>query len=513
MINIPITFINQPTRDFYECEARHACISGGFGSGKTVVACNKALTLLTQFDNYRMLFGRLTYKDLKQTTMKTFYKLCPRELYDVKNNGRRSDIEGVCRFINGSEILFVHLDEFDEKTLRGIELNAAFLDQAEELSEGIIDTLGTRLGRWDKARPNKSLLRSVPDWPRDEQNRFKIPAYLMLAVNPEDETHHIYRKYHPDSLEHQNNYPDYAYFEVSSADNPFLDKETLKVMMSRDPQWVKRFVHGQWGISEASVHHVLPESIIDPPKEWIENLLKNAMLYRTYDHGESSAACMLWWASYKGSYYCYREYYQEGTLISEHRKNMAYLSGDEVYVYSLADPEIFRIKSQKNGNFWCTADEYTDRQIPAAPINFQPADNNELTTRNRINEYLRYNTDCTHPLTNESPAPKIYFIERNEAEHNYGCFHAIQQLRSQRRLRLGTMNGRDIYGEERDGKIVDHAYDPIRYFVASHAQFPGKRRVVPKENSFFGAQKRLKALKVSGKYTQFGDFIPRGLRQ
>lgn len=510
MIEIPINFINQETRDFYECEARHSCISGGFGSGKTVVACNKALTLLTQFNNYRVLFGRLTYKDLKQTTMKTFYKLCPEKLYDSKRGGRRSDIEGVCRLINGSEILFVHLDEFDEKTLRGIELNSAFLDQAEELQEGIVDVLATRLGRWDKAIPNVDLQRRV-NWPRDEQNRYKIPAYLMLAVNPEDETHWIYRKYHPDSIEHQQQYQDYAYFEVSSEDNPFLDRETLKVMLSRDPQWVKRFVKGQWGISEASIHHLLPDSIINPSKEFIETMVRNGLLFRTYDHGESSPACMLWWASYKGVYIGYREYYEANKLISDHRRDISYLSDDEDYVYSLADPEIFKIKSQKNGNFWCTADEYTDQNIPASPIPFAPADNNELATRNRINEYLRLRDDCVHPLTGEKPAPKLYFIARNESEHNFGCFHAIQQLRSQRRLKLGTMNGRDIYGEERDDRITDHAYDPTRYFVASHATFssPPKRKI--KENSFLGAQRRIKALKISGIARKYGSFMPRGV--
>jgi len=246
MIEIPINFINQVTRDFYECEARHSCICGGFGSGKTVVACNKALTLLTQFNNYRMIFGRLTYSDLKKTTMSTFYKTCPKELYDIKQGGRRSDIEGHLRLINGSEIAFVHLDLMDEKTMRGIEANSAFIDQAEEISEGMLDTLSTRLGRWDKASPNQSLLQKIPDWPRDEFNRFIVPTYLMLAVNPEDELHHIYRKYHPDSLDHRNNYKDYAYFEVSSTDNPYLNPETLRVMMSRDPQWVKRFVHGEW---------------------------------------------------------------------------------------------------------------------------------------------------------------------------------------------------------------------------------------------------------------------------
>ena len=506
-MNIPITFINEPTKNFYEYPGRHSVICGGFGSGKTFVMCNKALTLMTQFDNYRILFGRYRYKTLRETTMRTFFKICPPALYEPKRGGRRSDIDGRCTLINGSEALFVHLDEFDEDLLRGIELNSACLDQAEELGEGIVDVLDTRLGRWDVAKPGADLLKANPNWKKNEIGRYKIPAYMMLTCNPEDETHWIWRKYHPDSLEHKNHYPGYKYFEVSTLDNPHLPAETVKVMLSRDPSWVERFVKGQWGISESSVHRVTSESIIKPDPAWLENLLRKSVLIRSFDHGDSAPSACLWWASFGGQYFCYREYYEANISISEHRANIASLSGDEAYSYSIADPSIFKIAQKSNGGHWSVADEYCDSALNAPAIHFTPGDNNELATRNRINEYLKLDFDLKHPITGLSPAPRIYYIEKC-GEFPMGCEKVLIETRAQKRVKLGSINGRDIYGEERQKGISDHAYDASRYYIASHAGFKADVRARPPTGSFLSVQKRLKALKKSGVYNRMG-FTPR----
>lgn len=508
-ITVPIKFINEPTKEFYECTARHSCICGGFGSGKTYIGAYKALTFLTSYSYFRLLVARFTYKKLKETTMKTFYKLCPPELYDSKRGGRRNDYDGYLRLINGSEVLFVHLDEFNEELLRGIELNAALLDQAEELPEGIVDVLDTRLGRWDRAVPNPQLLKANPDWPRDDLGRYRIPAYLMMTCNPEFETHWIWRKFHPDSPEHKQRYQNYAYFEVSSEDNKYLDPETLAVMKSRDPAWVRRFVKGLWGISEAQIHRLLPESLIDPSKEWLDNFIKKATLVRALDHGDSNPTCCLWFAAKDGIYIAYREYYRPNALVSEHRRAIHDLSEGESYSYSVADPQIFKPTQQKYGGFWCVADEYTDPTLGSPPLHFTPADNNEFATRNRINEYLRLHRDCTHPISGLSPAPKLYIVERNPEKHNYGCAELQRQIKMQRRLKLATMDGKDVYGDERDDKIEDHAYDPFRYYVASHGGFPSQRFQRPSENSFFGVRKRMKAMRMAGTYTRYGDLQPR----
>jgi hypothetical protein len=393
------------------------------------------------------------------------------------------------------------LDNIDEALLRGIELNAAMLDQAEEMDEGIIDTLDTRIGRWDQAYPPKA---QQANWPKDDFNRFIVPSYLFMTCNPEYEEHFLWDQYHPDSPKHWEFFQDRDYFEVSAEDNPFLSPETLKIMKSRDPQWVKRFVYGQWGISEATVHNLLSDSVIDPSQEWLENFLKKAKLFRSFDHGETAPTCCLWWAAFENIFLCYREYYMPNKIISYHRKEVNALSGFENYVVSIADPSIFHIKPKAQGGVWSIAKEYCDPSFDEEPINFIPGDNNEFATRNRINELLRLHEDVKHPITGESPAPQIYFIKQSE-NHPHGCVQAISEIRKQSRNKIGTINGKDIYSEDRKDNIPDHAYDAVRYFVAFHGSNPAPIYAEPSPNSFLGLRAQKELIKVRQMYNHYGD--------
>jgi len=97
---------------------------------------------------------------------------------------------------------------------------------------------------------------------------------------------------------------------------------------------------------------------------------------------------------------------------------------------------------------------------------------------------------------------------KKSPEHNYGVEQAIVQLRAQRRLKLGELNGKPIFSDERDDTITDHAYDPTRYFVASHARMPNEPKKRPSETSFLAARRRLKMLQTEGKYDRYGSLRP-----
>lgn len=484
-INIPIKFINDQQREFFNSPKRNAMACGGFGSGKTYIACTKALFLLTSFNNYRMIIARQTYRDLRRTTMNTFFKICPPELY-APPLGRFSELDGDLRLINGSKVMFMHLDELDEKSLRGIEPNSIFVDQAEEIPESLYYVLDSRVGRWDKAIPSPKF--DTKSWPLDHNSNFKVPNYFMLSCNPEDETHWIWRLYHPDSPEHTEKKDKYEYIEFPSTANPCLDPETLSVMLSRDPSWVKRFVYGQWGISEATIHRILPDSIVTLEPEFLKTIITQGRLSRILDHGDSAPTCCLWVSAYKQWHFIYREYYCGGQTIGYHRKQIASLSGDEKYYQNLMDPQCFKEQSQKYGGFWSVAREYEDPTVDGEAIIFEPADNNELATRNRINEMLALSNSIKHPITGHTPAPAIYFIAN-------AVPNALMQTKAARRVKLGEINGKPIFSDERDDEITDHAYDSVRYYVASHmgpAKAIQTRDVKP--NSFVAARKRAKLL-------------------
>jgi hypothetical protein len=394
-----------------------------------------------------MAISRQTLADLKKTTMQTFFKICPRELL-----ARHNEQDGFTEFINKSVIYWLHLDKVDESTLRGLEINSSLVDQAEETEEKVYDVLDGRIGRWDNAEIPQELLNAYPNWPTSPKTgKYIAPSYNMLLCNPDTQFHYIYRKYHPDSLERRPNY----FYTEGEWDAGLGSSETYTEALSHDEEWVAKYVKGQWGISNAQIHKLPSTSLIEFTPELIEKILKKGNLFRVLDHGDASPTCCLWFAVLDGIFICYREYYTPGQPISYHRKAIHDLSGNERYSANYADPQIFKKTAQKDGGFWTVNDEYLDKSLDSLPLAWIPADNNEHATRNRINELLKQSN------------PKLQFIKKSESYPN-GCFHAINELQSQRRKSLGYIDGKQIFCDDREESIADHAYDCIRYFVAMH---------------------------------------------
>jgi len=513
------------------------CCSGGFGAAKTYALCMKALYLSDLYPKNRGVIARKVAKELGLTTQSTFFKICPPAAYDPQFGGRRADSENYLRLAHSnSEILWLHLEDQDiDKVIRGLEINWFILDQAEEISEDIFDTLLTRLGRWDRAEVPDNVLAEAGgienwQWKNPVTGRPVPPTYAMLACNPDAETHWIYKRFHPDSQDWKDYYSTIGYrmFSMPSHENKFLPKQNLEEMRRKDATWRRRFLDAEWGIPEGQIHDVKPESIIPGTRAIADYLRIRCRLHRTLDHGDASPTCCLWWAVDKdGNCFAYREYYKPNLLVSEHRKTIRELSADEKYVQNLADPSMFFKTMQKYGGRWAFADDYADRNPkhgfdPANALDWQPADNDEMGTRNLINEYLRLQgtgeihrgTEPTlvgnisvapgqeipriHPITGEYGYwPRLFFIAKSE-DWPHGCYEAIRQSRSQRRVRVGTDLGKPIFTDDRADGIPDHAYDPVRYFISSRAAIPVQGIQRYSKNSFFGKRDELAKWKRTG---------------
>ena len=330
-IHIDFKFSSETAKAFFFCDKRNICWNSGFGAGKSYAASQKALALLIQFPGYRIAIGRKSLTDLKKTTQQTFFKVCPPMFYDEKFGGQnvQSPIT-FTKFINGSMIYWIHLDEATKESLRSLEINTAIVDQAEEIDEATFIELDNRVGRWDKVEIPEHLVHLMP---RNKMTGAPMaPAYHILLTNPPDEGEfsYIYQRFHPDSLDWKERYRDsYAYFQSSSADNLALPEENLKALMTRDAEWVNRFVHGNFGRGQGAIHVIDPLSYLEVSEEWIkENLLKKATLARTLDHGATAPTCCIWWATLNGFHYAYREYYIADKVVSWHRRAIASLSKD-----------------------------------------------------------------------------------------------------------------------------------------------------------------------------------------
>lgn len=500
LVEKDIKFSNDAQESAYFATERNELFSGSFNNGKSYGFCLKVSTLLTTFDKYRAVIARQTRADLMKTTYQTFFKIMPRQMIAAQNMQ-----DGVTYLKNGSRIDWLHLDGVEESTLRGLEINAVFTDQAEEVDEKVYDILDSRIGRWDEAIVPQSLLGKYPNWPiNDFTGKYVVPSYHMNACNPDTQFHHLYRHYHPDSIDRIPNH----FFVESQWDTKLGSKESYEKALRNGEEWVQKYIYGLWGISKAQIHRVTQDVILEADQcdELLDRIKRRGSLFRVLDHGDAAPTCCLWWAAIDGVYICYREYYSPGRVISQHRQAIHDLSNGERYRGNYADPAIFKKQHQKEGNFWTTADEYITNSIEGPPLTWIAADNNEFATRNRINELLRSNTSRKHPITGLYGAPGIYFIKRS-VDFPSGCEHAIKELGSQRRKLLGYYEGEALYADDREENVADHAYDCTRYFVAMHGSpLKDQQKIVPRNSLKYYEMLRKRTggkLKgpMSGRYT------------
>jgi phage terminase large subunit len=431
---------------------------GGFGSGKTYAGILKMLLLLDKYPNSRGAIVRKQFGQLQKTTLQTLFAVLPSAGYTRRN-------EQFVDLRNGSRLYFLHLDTDDSlNVLRGLELSFVFVDQLEEIDEDAWDLLEARVGRWSHAK-------RVGGWPanwkhRDASGKELPPRYMFASANSPGFESWVYRRWAPESTEHDHwKGLGYKVLINSSRENAFLGQANLDTMLSKGAEWVRRWVDACWGEVEGQLHAVHPLSLIIPTPELIAQIKDTHRKFRALDHGDTSPTCCLWGSSDReGNIFVTKEYYKADTLISKHRENISFLSKGDFYDFSVADPSIFFKTAQKHGGKWSVADEYSD--VNFLPLQtalfFKAADNNELGTRNRINEYLAVDPEHVHPITKEKGSPRVFFLIRT-SDHPMGCFELLKEIRAQKREKVAE----GVYSDKRDDSVVDHSYDAFRYMVAA----------------------------------------------
>lgn len=262
-IEIPMT---APQRQWIGNQTRELLVEGSAGSGKTLFACFKVIFYALQYHHASIYIYRKTMPSLKRTTWKeirnALYNIKVSEkktLYDLcDENKSESKIE----FPNGSVIYFGALDEIGK--VRSINADIVYVEQAEELIDTAFYTeLMLRLGRGDVNKRGDGY------------------TQMILVVQPEDENHWIYKRYHEyydatnefenekqlvetHNKHHPNdiwNYRDYdqvlkdiqarrtkAHFHYSTNDFlPQYQKDYYDNLKNEDYELWLRYSEGKWG--------------------------------------------------------------------------------------------------------------------------------------------------------------------------------------------------------------------------------------------------------------------------
>lgn len=253
---------------FLKCDAFVAGIKGPIGSGKSVSCVMKLIKgaqgqkpLRDGWRRRRTAIIRNTYPELKTTTIKTWHQWMPASVghwrdsgpptHHIIDNGRKLDWE----------VIFIALDRpEDVRKLLSLELSDAWINEAREVPKAILDGLTGRVGRYP---------------PRDGDFGCTDPQILM-DTNPPDADHWWFGLAEKDVTTEKNRLmheemqeielalqrdgglrPNQKLFEFfaqpGGMDADAENKKNLppgyyeKAMAGKDQEWIKVYVHGQYG--------------------------------------------------------------------------------------------------------------------------------------------------------------------------------------------------------------------------------------------------------------------------
>lgn len=163
-----------PTQQrWFNNTTRELLIEGSAGSGKTIFACYKAIRYGLEHEDASIYVYRKTLPSLKRTSLKEVLQILDK--YHIPYNQNKS--EGTIHLTQtDSKLYFGALDELSK--VRSINADMIYIEQAEELTDTAFYTeLMLRLGR-------------------GEASKNGAYSQMLLVVQPEDEEHWIYKRFH-----------------------------------------------------------------------------------------------------------------------------------------------------------------------------------------------------------------------------------------------------------------------------------------------------------------------------
>lgn len=281
-------------------KARYIGFGGGIGNGKTLAACIDVVTLAAEYPDNLIMVARLKGSDLENSTKKTIIELVGPMLETKQVEYKVKDNKLV--FENGSEIIFRHLEEVFASGILGMNLGYFYIDQAEEIDESVFNLLTGRLRR-------KCYNEEGVEAPRGGVLTFNMAGHNWIW--------RLFKKKWDKQKKPLANPEDYQLIEASTVDNQkHLPEDYVKDLLSKDPEWVARYVYGSWDVFSGQIFDEFnPEKHVIPHRE----PAPGSVIFSAIDPGFVDPFAVLWLAVEPGGQrYVFAEHYVTGQTTDWH---------------------------------------------------------------------------------------------------------------------------------------------------------------------------------------------------
>ena len=177
------------------------------------------------------MIGARTFPQLRDTTMREFFNLCPSQW--IANHNKANHI---VKLHNKSEVIFKQFD--DASKIKSYTLGAAAIEEMSDVPEEFFKMLRTRM-----RQPG-------------------MPGTIFGATNPDVFGNWVYKRFIENPVENS----EVIYSNTSR--NSYLPPEflaDLEELKKTNPEYYRRMVEGQWGAMEGLIYNLPIRSIVEMP--------------------------------------------------------------------------------------------------------------------------------------------------------------------------------------------------------------------------------------------------------
>jgi phage terminase large subunit len=211
----------------YDKTTKYPCFGGAAGGGKSWIGCEWIAAMCLNFPGVRYFMGREELRSLKDSTVKTFFKMAKH--HGIQDTFRYYEHYSAIRFTNGSEVALLDLkyvpsDQLFER-YGSTEYTGGLIEEAGHVHFNAFDTLKSRVGR-------------------HLNDQYDITKKILITCNPKKNWlyHTFYKPWKEGRLE-----AGYAFIQSLAAENNKIDKGYLESLDEiKDQTLKKRLKYGDW---------------------------------------------------------------------------------------------------------------------------------------------------------------------------------------------------------------------------------------------------------------------------
>ena len=211
----------------FDNKTKEVLFGGAAGGGKSWVGVSYLILMCIQYPKTRYLMGRSKLDALKKTTLNTFFEVCNAWGVKASKHYNFNGSTNIITFFNGSEIilkdLFLYPSDRNFDSLGSLEITAAFIDEANQITEKAKNVVASRLR-----------------YKLDENDL--IPKMLMTC-NPAKNW--VYTEYYRPAQENKIK-PYRKFIQSLVGDNTYISKHYETQLFQLDELSKQRLLFGNW---------------------------------------------------------------------------------------------------------------------------------------------------------------------------------------------------------------------------------------------------------------------------